>query len=66
MTGSTKPNNYLNRPRDCIAFLALLLTWLLPFHPSNGAEIKVRLGTLAPKGSSYTKHLQLMGEQDNA
>jgi TRAP-type C4-dicarboxylate transport system substrate-binding protein len=25
--------------------------------------VKVRLGTLAPRGSSYTKHLQLMGEQ---
>ncbi|MFO1476381.1 MAG: TRAP transporter substrate-binding protein DctP [Verrucomicrobiota bacterium] len=25
--------------------------------------VKVRLGTLAPKGSSYTKHLQAMGEQ---
>lgn len=30
-----------------------------------GAEgpVKVRLGTLAPKGSSYYKHLQVMGEQ---
>jgi TRAP-type C4-dicarboxylate transport system substrate-binding protein len=27
------------------------------------SEIKVRLGTLAPKGSSYTKHLQAMGEK---
>ena len=27
-----------------------------------GAPVKVRLGTLAPKGSSYTKHLQVMGE----
>jgi TRAP-type C4-dicarboxylate transport system substrate-binding protein len=26
------------------------------------APIKVRLATLAPKGSSYTKHLQVMGE----
>ncbi len=25
--------------------------------------VKVRLGTLAPKGSSYYKHLQVMGEQ---
>jgi TRAP-type C4-dicarboxylate transport system substrate-binding protein len=27
------------------------------------AQVKVRLGTLAPKGSSYTKHLQAMGDQ---
>src|SRR5258708_3678896 len=30
---------------------------------SGAAPVKVRLGTLAPKGSSYTKHLQVMGEQ---
>src|SRR5216684_3661012 len=29
----------------------------------GAAPLKVRLGTLAPKGSSYTKHLQAMGEQ---
>jgi TRAP-type transport system periplasmic protein len=28
-----------------------------------GAPVKVRLGTLAPKGSSYTKRLQAMGEE---
>jgi TRAP-type C4-dicarboxylate transport system substrate-binding protein len=27
------------------------------------APVRVRLGTLAPKGSSYVKHLQTMGEQ---
>jgi TRAP-type C4-dicarboxylate transport system substrate-binding protein len=27
------------------------------------APIKVHLGTLAPKGSSYTRHLQVMGEK---
>src|SRR5206468_10429741 len=42
---------------------ALLLALLLPFGNAIGAEVKVRLGTLAPKGSSYTKHLQVMGEQ---
>lgn len=28
-----------------------------------GGPVKVRLGTLAPRGSSYTKHLLAMGEQ---
>lgn len=28
-----------------------------------GGPVKVRLGTLAPRGSSYYKHLQAMGEQ---
>ena len=32
---------------------------------ASGADsaVRVRLGTLAPKGSSYTKHLQVMGEK---
>jgi len=32
---------------------------------ASGADsaVRVRLGTLAPKGSSYTKHLQAMGEK---
>jgi len=30
---------------------------------SAGEPVKIRLGTLAPKGSSYVKHLQAMGEQ---
>jgi TRAP-type C4-dicarboxylate transport system substrate-binding protein len=46
------------------ALAALVLGCLVPAHPARGAEpVKVRLGTLAPKGSSYTKHLQAMGEQ---
>ena len=28
-----------------------------------GSPVRVRLGTLAPRGSSYTKHLVAMGEQ---
>src|SRR5207244_7206365 len=32
-------------------------------HALAAEPVKVRLGTLAPKGSSYTKYLQLMGEQ---
>jgi TRAP-type C4-dicarboxylate transport system substrate-binding protein len=43
---------------------ALILGCLVPVHRATGAEpVKVRLGTLAPKGSSYTKHLQAMGEK---
>ncbi|MFZ4763416.1 MAG: TRAP transporter substrate-binding protein DctP [Roseimicrobium sp.] len=40
-----------------LAVAATLLTAL----PAT-AEVKVRLGTLAPKGSSYYKHLQMMGQ----
>src|SRR6266700_2972750 len=43
--------------------LTLVLPLLLPLNPAvAAAPIKVRLATLAPKGSSYTKHLQVMGE----
>jgi len=46
------------------ASAALVLGCLMPLHHATGAEpVKVRLGTLAPKGSSYTKHLQAMGEK---
>ena len=42
---------------------AQALAFLVPFTRAvAAAPIKVRLGTLAPKGSSYTKHLQAMGE----
>src|SRR6266545_3793526 len=42
---------------------AQALAFLVPFTRAvAAAPIKVRLGTLAPKGSSYTKHLQVMGE----
>ena len=41
-------------------FLGLLISGL----DASGAEpVKVRLATLAPKGSSYTKHLQALGEE---
>jgi len=37
---------------------------LVSVHSAIAAsEVKVRLGTLAPKGSSYAKHLQVMGEK---
>jgi TRAP-type C4-dicarboxylate transport system substrate-binding protein len=43
---------------------ALWLAALLASGPVFGAPpVKIRLGTLAPKGSSYAKHLQVMGEQ---
>src|SRR4051812_25554888 len=42
----------------------LILSLLLFVHGAFGAgPAKVRLGTLAPKGSSYTRHLQAMGEE---
>ena len=43
---------------------ALFLGFLISALNALGAEqAKVRLATLAPKGSSYTKHLQAMGEE---
>ena len=50
-----KPSNYLS--------FALAVTFLVSFTRAEAAApVKVRLATLAPKGSSYTKHLQVMGE----
>src|ERR1035441_1279505 len=47
-----------------LGLVMLVLVFLIPVNRVMGAEpVKVRLGTLAPKGSSYTKHLQAMGEQ---
>jgi len=47
-----------------LGLLALVLGGLIPVQHAVGAEpVKVRMGTLAPKGSSYAKHLQTMGEQ---
>src|SRR4030095_16985645 len=41
----------------------LILAFLVSFTRAEAAApVKVRLATLAPKGSSYTKHLQVMGE----
>jgi TRAP-type C4-dicarboxylate transport system substrate-binding protein len=48
------------------AALAAGLGVALGFRPSAVAAdspVRVRLGTLAPKGSSYVKHLQAMGEK---
>jgi TRAP-type transport system periplasmic protein len=46
-----------------VLFFALLLVLVGPFNrPLAAAPVKIRLATLAPKGSSYTKHIQAMGE----
>lgn len=47
-------------PKLATVLVAAILILLV--NPA-GAQVKVRLGTLAPKGSSYTKHLQVMGDQ---
>ncbi len=44
--------------------MAAVCGLLIGFHHAQGAEpVKVRLATQAPKGSSFAKHLQTMGEQ---
>jgi TRAP-type C4-dicarboxylate transport system substrate-binding protein len=46
---------------SCAALLGLCCALTAP---NAGADpVKIKLGTLAPKGSSYAKHLQAMGEQ---
>jgi TRAP-type C4-dicarboxylate transport system substrate-binding protein len=46
------------------ALVALFFGSVIFANRAVAAEpVKVRMGTLAPKGSSYTKHLQAMGEQ---
>ncbi len=47
-------------PKLATVLVAAILILLV--NPA-AAQVKVRLGTLAPKGSSYTKHLQVMGDQ---
>lgn len=42
---------------------AIIAVLLLAFTQASAETVKVRLGTLAPKGSSYTKHLQVMGDK---
>jgi TRAP-type transport system periplasmic protein len=52
--------NQLTKPGSLILLSALLLS---ANRAASAEPVKVRLATLAPKGSSYTKHLQAMGEQ---
>src|SRR5436309_3954233 len=53
----------LNKFLSKFLSFAQALAFLVPLNSALAATpIKVRLGTLAPKGSSYTKHLQAMGE----
>src|SRR5688500_12370249 len=51
---------YLTR---IFAFAALILSSLLPLHVGAQAPVRIRLGTLAPQGSSYHRILQEMGEK---
>src|SRR5271157_331191 len=55
----------VTRRRFIAAALATGLGGIAGMEGALGAEgpVKVRLGTLAPRGSSYYKHLQAMGEQ---
>jgi TRAP-type C4-dicarboxylate transport system substrate-binding protein len=58
-----KESASLRRRLRCFR-LILTLACLVPLHLAVAAgPVKVRLATLAPKGSSYTKHLQVMGEE---
>jgi TRAP-type transport system periplasmic protein len=50
--------------RATLAGLAALLAALVMSYPAQAQEpIKIRLGTLAPKGSTYHRALQEMGEK---
>ncbi|MEO6036392.1 MAG: TRAP transporter substrate-binding protein DctP [Verrucomicrobiota bacterium] len=52
----------MNKPTRFTLVLAFLVSaFFSPF--AFAAPVKVRLGTLAPNGSSYYKHLQAMGEK---
>jgi TRAP-type C4-dicarboxylate transport system substrate-binding protein len=55
----------LNRRRFIAATLATgVFVWgTTPGALAAGGPVKVRLGTLAPRGSSYYKHLQALGQQ---
>ena len=46
-----------------VGLVALAAVLFLPLSQASAQAVKVRLGTLAPKGSSYTKHLQVMGDK---
>lgn len=46
-----------------LLYFTLTLACLIPLNRAvAAAPVKVRLATLAPKGSSYTRHIQVMGE----
>ena len=62
----TTKMNGLTRRTFLSTVLALELGGALSFLDrvfGAGGPVKVRLGTLAPRGSSYYKHLQAMGEK---
>jgi TRAP-type C4-dicarboxylate transport system substrate-binding protein len=63
-------SQFENRSRLCRAektrLLVILLAAAFAFTPCADAaekQVKIRLGSLAPRGSSYFKHLQAMGEK---
>ena len=61
-------NRQANQPQrsklSALAWLFLALVSVVPCQRAAAAgPVKVRLATLAPKGSSYTRHLQVMGEE---
>jgi TRAP-type C4-dicarboxylate transport system substrate-binding protein len=49
--------------RQAASLTIFALALFGPGKLSAADAVKVRLATLAPKGSSYTKHLQVMGEK---
>ncbi len=49
--------------RFVMALAACVACGLANHAPAADGPAKIRMGTLAPKGSSYFKHLQAMGEQ---
>ena len=51
------------KKQNYIILFVSVLGLIISGHSAIASEVKVRLGTLAPKGSSYTKHLQVMGEK---
>lgn len=58
-----KPYPFFNVARECRLFLALLFLGLATSSPLLEAAQRIRLGTLAPKGSSYYNAINKMGRE---
>lgn len=58
-----RPIRTFRRSRGLAGLLVLTLTFFLAHPPALDAAARLRLGTLVPKGSSYYKHLQVMGQE---
>ncbi len=52
----------MNQLTKLVSPVLLAAVILAAHHAAAADPLKVRLATLAPKGSSYTKHLQAMGD----